>query len=259
MSPDGIADAKTLQALTLARAPLGRFHDWSLAHNTRVQFILSTMGYIPNYETPLPPSSFKMSQAGKEMLFYNEATYGKDTACLHYPGNPSDPFNQSGVTLGPGYDMGEREKETIHDDLVSIGIDELTASKVAKDVPKLYGDDASKYALKYGKSSQEPLIQLSNKQQIMLQDKYLPPYEKLVKKLVVVPLLQREFDALVSFVVDPIRSFTEVSNHLNRDEVSAALTTILDRVPSRKSSIALGLMNRRQREVEFFVSGRYNK
>ncbi len=45
---------------------------------------------------------------------------------IHWPGNA-----ESGVTLGRGYDMGNRSEATIYNDMITSGIDSRTAKKIS--------------------------------------------------------------------------------------------------------------------------------
>ena len=58
-----------------------------------------------------------LSESGRQFVFRHEAGNGRVTAHLHHP--PGD----SGVTIGPGYDMKERTPEAIAADLRRINVD----------------------------------------------------------------------------------------------------------------------------------------
>lgn len=55
-----------------------------------------------------------------------------DPHSRYYIGRLSHPSSGSGVTIGAGYDMGGRGEATVKRDLVSAGLDEATAGKLAK-------------------------------------------------------------------------------------------------------------------------------
>ena len=258
--PSGIADAEMQRALLTARSPLGRFRDKNLASNREIQHIIATIGYIPETAmTPQPVSTFTTSYAAKEWMFFDETGGGvaEKTAYLHYPGKVG-PGNKSGVTLGPGYDMGQRDEEPIRKDLLMIGVDPAVAAKIAHEAAHLKDGAALAYAEKNGRNG-TPLVHLRRDQQVALQNLYLPIAERRVKLAITVPLLLREFEALVSFTANPGRKgLKAVADHLNRNEVAAALKEILDRLPE-SISIQKGIMNRRRREVEWFITGRYTQ
>lgn len=255
LRPTGIADRDVQQALFLARTPLGRFHDLGLTKDAQIMHIISTIGFVPDLgATPRPASSFTMSRDARLWTFFDETGNNfKLTAYMIYPGDPKAPGNNSGVTLGPGYDLGFRPN--IAATLIGIGVDPAIANKLEKEAGGLTKQPAYDYVQKNGVHGTK-LICLTDQQQIALQDAYLPDYEKLVKKHVSVPIIQREFDALVSFATNPGGSIVPVMNSLNRKEVCAAMQGILQRLPKNKS-IRKGLMNRRRREVEWFITGRY--
>ena len=173
-----------------------------------------------------------------------------------FPGKPDTPGNKSGVTLGPGYDLGNVNVQTIADTLTRIGVDPTVAKKLEREAGGLRGQPAYDYVQKNGEHGTK-LICLTDEQQVALQDVYLPGYEKVVQKHVSIPIIQREFDALVSFTTNPGGSLVSITNSLNLKQVCAALQGILRRLPPEGSNIRKGLMNRRRREVEWFITGRY--
>jgi GH24 family phage-related lysozyme (muramidase) len=153
--------------------------------------------------------------------------------------------------------MGFHSEQDINDSLLSVRVDPTIASQVGKEAAGLKASEAKAYADKHGAKGTR-LIHLSKKQQIDLQSAYLPTYEKIVQKNVHIPLLQREFDALVSFTSNPgSPGLRTVSTPLNQGRVSDALLEILYRIPPKGSKIRSGLMARRRREVEWFITGRY--
>lgn len=184
------------------------------------------------------------------MLFNETGGNHEITAYLHYPGG------ESGLTLGPGYDMGYQKESAIQADLESIGIDPKTAALIAKNAHGLAGADAKAVVDEYGAKSQSPLIHLDPNQQMRLLNKYLPKYEHIVNLYIHVSLLQCEFNALVSFAVNPGGNFTTVATAINHGWVSDRLDEIMRRI-GNKENLKKGLTLRRRREVEFYLTGHY--
>lgn len=88
---------------------------------------------------------------------------------------PHHPSEDSGVTIGPGYDMKKRSAEEIKADMMAIGIDEDKAKRLAEGANKT-GDDASKWV----KENQD--IEIEEEQQKKLfNDVLTSEYEKRVK------------------------------------------------------------------------------
>ncbi len=104
--------------------------------------------------------------------------------------------NASGVTLGLGYDMKLRDKDTITNDLVGIGLDRTTAAAAAEGYHRTHAD-AHGFA-----NRNEDLVKLTDDQQMRLLTVIIGTYEATVRRLVqadlAIRLLVCEFDALVS-------------------------------------------------------------
>ena len=97
-----------------------------------------------------------LSEAGRQFVFRHEAGNGKVTAHLHHP--PGD----SGVTIGPGYDMKERTAEQVAADLRRINVDPAAAAAAAKGAT-LKGEPADRFV-----AENKSVLNLSLEQQILL-------------------------------------------------------------------------------------------
>jgi hypothetical protein len=190
-------------------------------------------------------SGRRMSARGMEFLYASETRQG--VSChLHWPGG------ESGVTLGAGYDMKEREAHAVKDDLIAIGVPTATAITASRGT-KLKRNDAKQFA-----SEQRGLITLSTDQQLRLLRRILPAYEAIVGRHVRVNMYDHQFDALVSFVYNPGASFVPVAREINKLEIQAAMAIILSRVPS-SGDTRQGLTRRREKEVALFLFREYAK
>jgi GH24 family phage-related lysozyme (muramidase) len=83
-----------------------------------------------------------------------------------------------------------------------------------------------------------------------------PRYERIVKRWISVNLRQNEYDALVCFVYNPMRSFVPVATMINNGETDRAMMEIMSRVPASGVN-RNGLIARRTKEVTLFVDGVY--
>ena len=85
-----------------------------------------------------PNAGMTLSQDGLNALYDREAQAGVSNH-THFPGGAS------GVTLGPGYDMGSRTPEQVASDLMRIGIDPTVANTLSQGAG-LHGADAQAFA-----------------------------------------------------------------------------------------------------------------
>lgn len=90
---------------------------------------------------------------------------------IHWPGNAL-----SGVTIGRGYDMGNRTKVAVNQDMIKAGIPAKTA-KVLAEGAGLKGAKAKEFVDKYKKTNGE----ITHAQQIKLFDNIYPTYETRAK------------------------------------------------------------------------------
>lgn len=91
---------------------------------------------------------------------------------VHWPGNA-----ESGVTLGRGYDMGNRTEADVSRDLVKAGLDEPTAKKFAAGAQKK-GPDAKKFVT----DNQATLGEISREVQAKLFENIYPDYVARARK-----------------------------------------------------------------------------
>ena len=197
---------------------------------------------------PAPAPSLRTSYDGKRFIFTQETWKGRSNK-LHFPGGES-----SGVTLGPGYDMGKRKSDEVRQLLVDIGVNSTIADKVAKEATGLKGDDAKKYA-----KENEELIELTTKQEYNLLLKILPGYEKIVHRgLTNFEVMQNQFDALVCVAYNPGRSMRMIFSHLINRHTDLAMAEILKRNKAAGQTLA-GLKKRRQEEVNLYLNREYGK
>lgn len=186
----------------------------------------------------------KLSANGAKFLFDHEAQRGVSNK-LHWPGGAS------GVTLGPGYDLKGRSKESIVNDLTSVGVDRNTASRIAEGAG-LTGSAAKNFA-----ANNKNLVNLSETQETKLLQVTVKSYEKAVNDAVKVPLTQNQFDALVSFTYNiGTGGFKESSalRKLNQGDYAGAAQA-MKLWNKSGGEVMQGLVNRRNDEVALFNKG----
>lgn len=189
----------------------------------------------------------KTSKNGK-LFIYREEAQPDVSNVLHWP------TGDSGVTLGPGYDMKERTKEKIIADLKAIGISPEVAAKAAGAAGRK-GEQAKEFVAKFKKDN--PGFKINKKQEFALLEHVLPEYERKVRDAIHVELHQHQFDALVSYVYN-VGSLTQTANYINRGEVRAALKKIQSVITSG-GKVSKALVARRPREVALYLYGDYGK
>ncbi len=188
-------------------------------------------------------SSLTQSDKGVDFLYRIEAWKGVSNK-LHWPNG------ESGVTLGPGYDMKLRSKDAIKADMILLGLAEPVAKGIAEAAGKS-GPDAQKFA-----QDNKTLVDLSETQEKSLMKIIIPHYEKLASKYITVPLAQYEYDALVSFCYNPSTSIVSVMTAINQGKISDAMADIKRRVP-KDGPNRQGLINRRTKEIDLFMNAKY--
>ena len=188
-----------------------------------------------------------LSEAGRQFVFRHEAGNGKVTAHLHHP--PGD----SGVTIGPGYDMKERTAEQVAADLRRINVDPAAAAAAAKGAT-LKGEPADRFV-----AENKSVLNLSLEQQILLQRTYKGHYESMVRRGIHVSLHQYEFDALVSFAGNPgTKDYWQTTLRLvNEHNGHGAMAEVAKAIHSRDPRVTQGLINRRIAEGKLFLYGDY--
>ena len=132
-----------------------------------------------------PPRPSEISTNGAAFLYQWEAQVGVSDR-PHWPGGTS------GVTLGPGYDMGGRTREQVQGDLTAAGLPADTAAALATGAG-LRGQDAGNFA-----TSQRDAVRLTDDQQQALMTVAAAPAQRAVTNAVTVPLNQNQYDALTS-------------------------------------------------------------
>lgn len=193
----------------------------------------------------LSPRNLKTSENGKLFIYREEAQAGVSNV-LHWPGG------DSGVTLGPGYDMKGRTKEKIFADLTAIGISKDIAEKVSE-AKGLKGKQAEAFVKANVGLIDPKLIRPKNERALL--EHVLPEYEENVRNAVLVDLHHHEFDALVSYSYN-IGTILDTGGHINRGEVHLALELIQSSNKSggKRSEV---LVKRRQREIALYRSADY--
>ncbi|WP_241488436.1 hypothetical protein [Sphingomonas sanguinis] len=136
--------------------------------------------------TVAPVAGMRMSAQGRLFIVRHETQPGVSNR-LHHPSMGS------GVTLGPGYDMKDRCRAQVANDLKSIfGVDPAAAERVAEGAGKS-GRAAGDFV-----RANKDAINLSDTQQAALLANIVGHYEAMVRRAIKIPLHQYEFDALVS-------------------------------------------------------------
>ena len=157
----------------------------------------------------------------------------------------------SGVTVGPGYDMGGRSSERISRDLSAIGVS-AALSKVMAQAAGLTGEQAGRFVRDH-----RDLIRLTPAQQQQLFDLIVPSYEELVRtttpRSLLPRLLQHEFDPLLSLAWNLRRygryNFSFDVAQLDMVKADPSIKTLTGGGP--------GIMGRRIRETMMFTDSIY--
>ncbi len=193
------------------------------------------------------PKSMSLSEAGRKFVFRHEAGDGKVTAHLHHPSA------DSGVTIGPGYDMRDRKPDDIAQDLQAANVAPDAAASASKGAG-LRGPAADKFA-----ADNKSLLNLGVEQQVLLQRRYKGRYENMVRHGVTIPLHQYEFDALVSYAGNPgsRNGWHATINLVNQHRFADAMAEIAKYVYSGGHVRNHGLVNRRVAESKLFLYGDY--
>jgi peptidoglycan hydrolase-like protein with peptidoglycan-binding domain len=252
MIPGGNVNKWDLEALgtfsgpLIGRLSLGVGPTDSLVMHPLFGVPFDPVTYHPSLELSYPPVTMHISDAGKDFIFYHEARDGSTTGHLHWP------KGKSGVTLGPGYDMWQRTKEQVQNDLkdlIDVKGKPIDAAKVSQ-AAGMNGAAADAFV-----KQNRDLVSLDVANQKKLMNAYLPPQEQWVRDAFHVHLVQYEFDALTSFAGNAALKFGTVANHINYGEVRKALDVILSAVGDSPDTID-GLRSRRKCEVAFYLNGR---
>ncbi|AXE21787.1 hypothetical protein DR864_28345 (plasmid) [Runella rosea] len=101
-----------------------------------------------------------------EFTYNQEIGHQGQSLVPHFPGG------DSGVTIGPGYDMGGRSPEEIYADLTRVGVDTEIAQVLAQAAYKT-GDDASRWISQHG-----GLYITEEQQRALYEEVLVPEYEQ---------------------------------------------------------------------------------
>ena len=189
------------------------------------------------------PLHLRISDPGVRFLWKEEFVQGISER-LHWP------RGLSGVTLGAGYDMKERTKMQVAADLRTVGL-RAEESEQAACGAGLVGQEANRFVKKNRKT-----VILNEAQALKLLRLILPGYEALVKHVLTVPLLQHQYDALVSFAYNPGGRLAKVIKDINMGKEKDAMWQIAAANTSG-GEILKGLTARRKREIDLYMFGRY--
>ncbi len=248
--PDGIAGPKTWKALNAPprkRDPVPFGYLAGLVGGSGAQAAQRARTVPAIRGGASAPVHLKTSAQGIAFIYSLEAAPGRSNI-LHWPGG-----DNSGVTLGPGYDMGGRSADEIRADLQAIKISREIADKVAK-AAGLKGEQARQF-VKDNARLVDPALRRD--QEYDLLQRVVPQYETIVRRAVTIDLYQHEFDALVSFAYN-VGSISVTAGHLNRGEVNRAIKLIRSVTKSKGLQLA-GLVKRREQEVTLYLYGDYGK
>jgi len=187
----------------------------------------------------------RISKQGLRFVFTHESQKGVSNR-LHWP------KGKSGVTLGSGYDMRYRGKAEIIKDMTTIGLDPVTAKKIAEG-SELSGTDA----LAFAKNNRE-LVNLTEQQEMQLLILKVPEYEDIVKSNIRVKLYQYQYDALVCFAYNVGPKPTTAYQQINKGKVADAMATMNKYVKSG-GEIVKHLQERRKHEIALYLHKDYGR
>lgn len=198
------------------------------------------------------------------------------------------PSVTSGVTIGPGFDLGTQSPKTIRSVLEKADLKPLQSTKtfspLAKTTEEIIqvlitasskdfggigtGQECDKFVDKYkGKL----FMQLSTDQHKAILRGYIGTYESIIRREVHIDLTQYEYDALVSFIVNPgthsapthknpknrQSNSVPIFKSLNDNLIGDALNYWLNSSKYAPSDIQGGIAMRRKAEVNLFLWGDY--
>jgi GH24 family phage-related lysozyme (muramidase) len=190
-----------------------------------------------------PVAKMTTSRDGRRFIIAHEAVRGVSNR-LHWPGGVS------GVTLGPGYDMGTRTPSSVTSDLMTIGVERSVAEAVAAGAG-IKGHNAKVFV-----KANKDLVTIDIHQESALLDRIVPHYESMVKGKIRIPLHQYEFDALVSYAYNPGGGWRSTTTFVNEHKPGAAMEVIARQIKSGPDVVA-SLVVRRKAESRLFLYGEY--
>ena len=183
------------------------------------------------------------SQQGLQFIVRHEAQTGVSNH-LHHPSAGS------GVTIGPGYDMKDRSQSEVAGVLRRVGVGNDAAEKAAQGAG-LVGAPADAFA-----RANKSVLNLSDQQQVNILARIVGQYEEMVRKAILVPLHQYEFDALVSYAYNPGSGWHRTTKLVNEHKVHQAMMELSSHIFSHKQQIH-SLVVRRAAEARMFLYGEY--
>ena len=201
-------------------------------------------GYVTVRGVPIPGvtlSTRRASLFGAQFIEHEEGP----GPTVYWPGGAS------GVTIGPGYDLTAKSKESVLSDMTSVGVDVASASALAGAVT-LRGPDARDWV-----RAHKNVVRLTVLQQGQLFYKVVPAYETLVAlhlgSAMKNRLFEHEFDALLSLAWNTSRyGFYDFNRCVNRCDMVAATPAILTLTAGGR-----GIPPRRHRETQLLADGIY--
>ena len=184
-----------------------------------------------------------VSEDGLWFIYKIETQQGLSNK-LHWPGGAS------GVTLGPGYDMGKRNSQEIIDTMMSIGVAQSIAEHISK-AANLTENSAMEFV-----NNNKNLITLTEDEEFNLLKKIISNYEIAINKKLTTNLKQHQFDALASFAYNPGKRLSEVIENINQGKHDEAMK-LIKKVVTSGGVIMRGLVGRREKEVKLYTEGNY--
>jgi GH24 family phage-related lysozyme (muramidase) len=190
---------------------------------------------------PRPNEDLSVSDKGLDFIYRKEARKGVSDK-LHWPkGN-------SGVTLGPGYDMKHRTKEEVEADLLAIDVPPAVA-KAAAAGAGLRGEEAKQFCA----DNKELLVLTEDQEKALLRDT-VKDYEEHVRKYTKTALTQDQFDAFVSLdynIGEGNFKGSSALRHANAGEMEEAAES-MKLWNKSGGQVMPGLVTRRQEEADMF-------
>ncbi len=191
-----------------------------------------------------PVASLRTSRPLRRFIIAHETQAGVSNR-LHHPSMGS------GVTIGPGYDMKDRSRDEVMRHLMAVRVSAEAASQAAAGAG-LSGQKARNFV-----RDNKAVVDLSDAQQSELLLQVIGHYEAKVKRAIKVPLLQQEYDALVSYAYNPGGGWTKTTALVNAGNPHEAMVEIKRHVYS-KGELIRSLVRRREAESRMFLYGEYH-
>lgn len=215
-----------------------------------ISFPPGTFSYLQDpvsyFSSFLPALTMTTSEKGIDFIYALEVgPLEKVASTFHFPGG------QSGVTIGAGYDLRDKQAEEVVSDFATLGFHRLSAELVAKGVG-LRGKDASMFA-----NAHRGQVTLDRDKTLELIRIVLKKKESILRKHIHSYLTQYEFDALACFTYNPMSSIEPVTNLINLGAKQLAAHVISIRVPGSTPEIYNAIVRRRRHEARLFLTGSY--